>query len=307
MSCDNNSCENIRTAFLDRDWSRAVLEEAASAAEHLRQCPACREAIDQYDELRLLLRVPETPPEIKPSPAVERRGERSAVDPQACRTSRRFGPAVLAASLLVGAAGWILCLYSFMFQEVVQPSQPLVNHRETPPPNDLASPRGSLAQWTTVDVDREVAVFTNISETFDGRTSWVAVGDRATELGLMPASEANPKKLLLLRLLVSQDGREKSKTDLVVVPGQNVNLCVPFEGGQVLHYTIGTTTGKDRRVSLWVELRASGCDGETLAATATQFDPVSGRALEAGRLVTSSGNFALDVSSHEKQLEKAKL
>ena len=148
-------------------------------------------------------------------------------------------------------------------------------------------------------------LFDNISETFDGRASWVAVGDRGSELGLMPASTSKQGKLLLLRLAMSQGQQERSRTDLVIVPGQGANLDVPLGAGQVLHYNIAAPGGKDRRLSLWAEVRSRRDDGETLAALATSLQPVSGQVFSAGRLVTAAGSYNLEVSFDEKDRTQA--
>ena len=300
------SCDHIRSTFLDRDWSRAMLQEAAAVAEHLQQCPACREAVAQYEELRGLLQFSE-PAEssyagVKGDSPIFAETKIGTVPakigtvphkPQPRRATQWAGAAVLAASLMVGVAGWTL--YFCSSEGIGATPQPLAQAIPASAP---------VARWTQADVDRDVGVFTNVSETFDGRTSWVALGDHATELGLMPLPSHRQGKILLLRLVVLHDNQEKSRTDLVIVPGESANLCVPLDGDRVLHYTIGTTAGKEQRLSFWAEVRTPGCDGETLAAVAAQLKPVSGRMLGAGRLVTPSGSFNVEIVSHEQDLAK---
>jgi len=188
--------------------------------------------------------------------------------------------------------------------EVAQPQAPSAGEpvHGTEDPRPVHPPAYEQAvRWTKADVERDVQVFSNVSAAFQGRTSWVAVGDQAAELGLMPAA-GRGHKVLLLRLVVTQGEQPRSKIDLVIVPGQDASLDVPFEAGQVLGYHIATTAGPSRRLSLWAELRTPRGGGDTLAALATQLQPVPGQSLSAGRMVTSSGGYNLEISCQEKDL-----
>ena len=222
----------------------------------------------QYDELRGLLRVDDLPPEIADA------AELCMPWPRA----RRVTPGaywLVAASLIVGISGWVCCLHggwSAAGQRAValRPEQ----HAAEPAPPPVVP----AIQFTRADVDREVQVFTNVSETFGGRTSWVVLADQLTELGLMPAPAVPQGKVLLLRLVMSRGTEPRSNIDLVIVPGEEASLDVPFQAGQALHYQIATTTGPDQRLSLWAEVRTPN-GGETLAALATSLRPLPGQVL----------------------------
>jgi hypothetical protein len=221
------------------------------------------------------------------------------------RSARWSWPAALAASLLAAVAGWAMYLRTARAPGEAAGRLPSLAGAKigplAPPPNSRAAAAPQAAPWTGAEMEREVGVFTNVSETFEGRTSWVAMGDQAAELGLMPAPSPH-RKLLLLRLTASEGGQSRSRTDLVIVPGENASLDVPFEHGLVLRYYIATTADRDCRLSLWAEVRTPNGDGETLAALATQLRPVPGQSLSAGRLVTSSGGYNLEISFQEKNL-----
>jgi hypothetical protein len=316
------SCEDIRRRLLDRDWDRAALEDAVSLAAHMAGCPACQEAADEYDQLRRLLRITEPVPGevtgVRSTGFSRNSAERppkgvttnSLFQATNIMTARWAWAAALAVSLVVGIAGWALYLSPPRGAgQVAQPGPAPgggTPRHTVPLPNGPDEPPPQVMQWTAADIERGVAVFTNVSQTFQGRTSWVAVGDRAADLGLMPAPAIPQHKVVLLRLVISHDGHQRSRTDLVIVPGQEASLDVPFEAGVVLRYHIATTADADRRLSLWAELRKPSGDGETLAALATQLKPVPGQMLSAGRLVTSSGGYNLEVSFQEKDLSGAK-
>jgi len=243
--------------------------------------------------------------------------------PSPDRRLRWLWPAAVAASLAAGVLGWAMYLGAFRgTRDVARPQPPSADAsvgitqddgrkaqelRPVPPGVNDDTPPSSAppVEWTRADVDRQVQVFAHVSETFQGRTSWVATGDNAAELGLMPTA-GHERKVLLLRLVMSQGEQPRSKTDLVILPGQDASLNVPFEAGQILRYHIATTAGPSRRLSLWAEVRTPNGSGETLAALATQLKPVPGQSLNAGRLVTSSGGYNLEISFQEHELPKAR-
>jgi hypothetical protein len=221
------------------------------------------------------------------------------------RPARRGWPAALALSLLIAVTGWAMYLRTASRFGDVARSAPSPAGATTdplaPPPEGRAAGARQAVQWTAADMEQEVGVFATVSETFAGRTSWVAMGDRAAELGLMPAPSQH-RKVILLRLMVSEGDQPRSRTDLVIVPGQHASLDVPFEHGLVLRYDIATTADRDRRLSLWAEVRAPNGDGETLAALATQLRPLPGQLLSAGCLVTSSRGYNLGIVFQEQDL-----
>ena len=291
------TCNAIQQKFLDRDWDQAALDDAAAILRHLEQCEECRTAIGQFEQLRGLLRIsppaPEPPAPLAMRPEFLRRIGR-------LKTAERVARwAMMAVSLALGILFATLNFY------LLHPRP----QTASPAPAATANLADShqAAPWTRADITREVQLFENVSEAFDGRTGWVAVGARDGELGLMsaPAPARKQGKLLLLRLAMSQGQQEKSRTDLVIVPGQGANLDVPLGPGQVLHYNIATPECKDRRLSVWAEVRSNRNDGETLAALATTVKPVSGEVFSAGRLVTADGSYNLDVSFDEKDYSKA--
>ncbi len=303
------TCNDIQRKFLDHDWDQAALDDAAAIAEHLKHCGECRTAISQYEQLRTLLRIPGPVPE---APGPEAPVAVAALpEGRPGRTFRRrpveqwAWTAALAVSLLIGVIGWTLYLRVPRGEaQLASSPTPAANHA-LPAGGNLAASRPAV-QWTQADIARAVQVFENVAETFGGQTSWVALGDRRSDLGLMPSPATKHHKLLLVRLTMSQGGQERSRTDLIIVPGEDASLDVPFGTGQVLHYSIATPAGEGRRLSLWAEVRAPQDAGETLAALATSLKPLPGQVFNAGRLVTSSGGYNLEICCQEKDYGQVK-
>jgi hypothetical protein len=207
--------------------------------------------------------------------------------------------------LLIAVTGWILYLHAAGAPGEVAGPAPSSAGAGTDPlapsPDSRTVALRQAVQWTNADMERDVGVFKNVSETFEGRTSWVAMDSQAVELGLMPAPSQH-RNVLLLRLIISKGDQPRTRTDLVIVPGQNASLDLPFEHGLVLRYHVAATADRDCRLSLSAELRTPHGDGETLAALATQLRPVPGQLLNAGRMVTSSGGYNLEIAFQEKNL-----
>ena len=204
--------------------------------------------------------------------------------------------------------------------KLAKPAEESIASQSAGTPPAASRQPSAIPSWTPEDIHRGVQVFQEVSKTFDGRTSWVALGDRSADFGLDTSgidsvglenqtevartpqiAQSDKPKVFLLRLVFFRGSDEKSRTDLVIVAGQNARMDLPLEPGRILHYVIGTTVGEPPKLSLWTEVR-SPHGGETVAVLATQMRPRSGDTLNAGRIMTSSGEYSLEVSFTEETL-----
>lgn len=289
------SCEHIQRIILDCDWNRAALDQAATVLAHLDTCPACREALGEYDALRSMLRLPESIPEPDEDELRRPLGGASAT-----RSSRRRIHALAVALAVVGlaAGGWVL-----YFQ-----SRHLALNDAAPPTRRAPDePMPTFPRLTGVDVSRRTELFRAVSETFGGRTGWVAVTDDAADLGLMPESMASNGKVFLLRIVLFDQSRQIASTDLIIRPGQAARLEVGLPSGRLLHYQVATTNTLEPCVSVWAEIRQTGVAGQTLAALAASIRPVSGKAIDVGRMVSTLGTYNLELSFQQEDLTQVAL
>ena len=116
----------------------------------------------------------------------------------------------------------------------------------------------------------------------------MALADQSADMGLMPTPAVPQRKVLLLRLVMSQGGEPRSSIDLVIVPGprRQPGRALPGRASSALqdrHHR----RQRSPPVALGRSADAQG-RGETLAALATSLKPVPGQVLDAGRLVTVS-------------------
>ena len=316
-------CDDIRREMLDRDWDRATLGTASRVISHLDDCPACRQALEQYDTLRQLLHVAQEVPRSVGRDWAGRDWARAFPEVPKPAPRRLAWAMVMAASLVAGIAGWGMYLHDRTAadrpERLADKPSALPKDADRPGPSPLASGSaeqgavpltvsacGPSIEFTPEEVTRGVAVFNTVYETFGGRTSWVAIGGHSADMGLMPTA-AETRRVILLRLVMSRNERRVSSTDLVVVPGQIATLDVPAESNQVLHYSITTTADADRRLVLWAEVREPGAANKTLAALATTLNPVPGQVVAAGHLATSSGSYNLDVPFSEQNFSEQTL
>lgn len=330
-------CVDIQREILDRDWDNSALDSASAIMEHLQQevidfgwdwagwnkavevsahvkeCPECEKALLHFDHLRHLLRMPEAPGDhrhVLLSPSVASEEENSTGHSEQFASTYRAGwgnilagrnvaALVLTASVVLAVAGWgMYFFYSAVNQNSTGHAPSIAS--QSPTNEKPSAGLDARLRLTTKDVARGMSIFSNVSEAFGGRVSWVAVDNHNADLGLMSA-DGKQNDAVLLRLVVSSDDRDVSSTDVVIIPGKEASIDVPFESGQVLHYTIMVSPDANRQLSIWTELRTPGEGSSTLAALATTLKLTPHRVLKAGRMVTASGNYGVDVLFAEKE------
>mgnify|MGYP001226556380 CR=1 FL=1 len=290
------SCEHIQRIILDCDWNRAALDQAATVLAHLDTCPACREALGEYDALRSMLRLPESIPEPDEDELRRPLGGVSAT-----RSSRHRIHALavaLAVAVLAAAGGWVLYFQSRHLA---------LNDAALPTRRAPDGPMPTFPRLTGADVSRRTELFRTVSETFGGRTGWVAVTDDAADLGLMPESMASNGKVFLLRIVLSDESRPIANTDLIIRPGQAARLEVGLPSGRLLHYQVATANTLEPCVSMWAEIREAEVGGQTLAALAASIRPVSGKTIDVGRMVSTLGIYNLELSFQQEDLPQVAL
>ncbi|KKM66645.1 hypothetical protein LCGC14_1479130 [marine sediment metagenome] len=188
---------------------------------------------------------------------------------------------LMAAAMLVGAIGW----------RVFAPDKGA-------PPMGGHGPDVASIRHTPADVARQIQVFRSISEVFEGRTTWVALANGDSDLGLAGAP-VGEQRLLLVRLVLSRGGKVVSSTDLVIVPGQDATLAVPLADGRHLRYHVAAHGQPAGGVSILAAVQGADDAGGTIAALATNVDPGANGSDGAGRRVTVSGAYELVVASTE--------
>jgi hypothetical protein len=344
------NCESYRCNYLDHDWTQSSLADAVAVAKHLRECAECRKSAEEYDQLRQLLSNTDAISDLGMS-----RNSHKKAAPSRPRATWMNLAAAMAPAALAACLGWMICIRTQRPALPQQPGEIGAHDAQTPQGSgnltpSVAAPTSTAGTasadnmqasrrqppatdiWTAEDVRRGVQVFQEVSATFDGRTSWVALGDRSAEMGLVSSgvdalglgnavakgnlfdnvsnqtvpptvgdAPAGKPRVFLLRLVLSRGREAKSRTDLVIVAGQNARLELPLEPGRIVRYVIGTTAAASTKLSLWTEVR-SPLGGETMAVLATQMQPRSGEAVSAGRVDTASGEYSLEVSFAEAPL-----
>ena len=145
--------------------------------------------------------------------------------------------------------------------------------------------------------------FDQINAAYDGRTRWVLLSPRDSDIGLDsshfcgPATQTSPERPVLVRLKLLQGNDVVSDADLLIVPGNEATLFVSTTGGKSLEYHVVTSASSPSYVELRAQLRAApdGREGEVVAALAKHLQLSPDRATSAGRLVTPSGDYDLAV------------
>ncbi|MHC4715863.1 MAG: hypothetical protein ACYS5V_02745, partial [Planctomycetota bacterium] len=126
-----------------------------------------------------------------------------------------------AAAMVVGAALWHLHLHGL------------------PRTGRDDSAALAAASLSPAEVDRHRRMFESVSEVFEGRTTWVALANGTSDIGLRPAA-VDRTHVLLLRLVMSRQGKVVSNADLVMVAGQDARVVVPLADGRSVRYHVAS-------------------------------------------------------------------
>ncbi len=298
------SCESIQQSILDHDWDRARLEQAAALLAHIETCDSCRLALSEYDDLRAVLKVdPEEIPGNWSGHDIELPASDSATLGQPARSDVRgtYFPAALAASVLVAITGWAF-YWSANGTEVVKKGVPAPGmvaggSDMTPPSQDVTDIRLSIK-----DIDRHVELFRNLNDVSESRTTWVALSGANTELGMEQAPLAPAKSLVMLRFVVTRDGKEISRSDVVGVPGHSADVSIPFEGQNTLRYKLAISSQETPQLMVVTQIRTSGGPDATVAAMSTSLDVAENGQQSVGELVTDSGRYELSVGYAKQEV-----
>ncbi|MCX5660570.1 MAG: hypothetical protein NTW19_12725 [Planctomycetota bacterium] len=300
------SVNDLVQEMLDRGWTMADLRRAAEILRELEGDGSMQRMATDLDAVRAVLgngNLDSQPSggwesyesRLRSAIAVRTREPRSAGRWMA----RAAWPAALAASLALAATGWALFLskgspipQGGRIGPVVQTPSAGDGQAIRPP---APTPTNSFARMTEQDMAQQASIFEQVSKVFDERAGWVAVSGDDIEMGMTQKPTAEAPRVLLLRLAVSRGSTLLSRSDLAVVPGQDVDLTLPLADGKRLRYRLGTAVGTPARLSIWVELQTPGAPGQTLAAAATELSANPGDLLKVGQLATSSGEYQVDV------------
>lgn len=279
MEQELSTCQVVREALLGCDWTASQRDRMLSLLAHASECSGCRAALQEFDRIRELLPPAASTPE--PAGGWDRFQKDLERGPTVRVRTRSWQALALAASLALAVVGW--GLYGFGMRPSGQPGRGAGG-------GDFAS-----LEITPQEAQQQAQVFEEVTKAFDQRTTWMLPSDRQTDLGLASNPVDAPHKLLLLRLTVLRADTIISSADLVVVPGQTAQLDVPLEQAQQLHYVVGTSRGDQASLSIWAEVRKPNGGHETLAALATNLPAQPGKVLDAGQLVTSTGQYQFKI------------
>jgi len=279
-----STCENIREFLAECDWDEAARSRAADALQHLQTCPQCAAFAADYDRIRSLLQ-PVTP-------GIPEGGWGAMEQRLLNKTLHRRGWAhffglAIAASVLVAVGYGIACL------TVNRTARPSTLSQIDEPATQAA--KEPVAFYPQSDVAHEAKAFHEVSDVFEHRTAWLLVGDNTSDVGLSDHAISDPQKILLLRLTMLRSGTTLSSADLAIVPGQSASLTVPGDRNTSVRYRITTSDELPTRLTISTEL-ATPRGTEVLAALATTLRIESGQRLSAGNMVTSSGDYELQIA-----------
>lgn len=288
------SCDDFKETLLDFDWDEATRKRAAALLDHLASCPECRAAAQDFERLRGSLAAPGSDAEpINGWSDFER--QLNACSKVARPSPWRLPLMALAASLIIAAVIIHYC-------RTLVPRQPV----SVAAVKAASGPAGDKASLLPQKIQFDLQAFDQVSRYFDGHASWMLVSDGASDVGTTGDTIMESRKVLLLRLTLTQGRAVTSDADLLVVPGQTANLIVPVKGGQSLHYRIGTSAEEPTHLSLWLEIQESQT-GRSIASLSTHLQLEPGQGFRVGQLASSAGTYALQIGFEREDMPADKL
>ena len=286
-----NSCEQICEFLLQCDWPEGDVQRALEAISHLQSCPQCAAVAADFSQLQRALSNEKPGAPSGGWSAFEQRLIEKTV--HHARPHHR-GRMAIAASLLIAAGGYGLGRWAN------RPPVPLVAVESTV---SGQSSNGTLSQ---ADVDCRVKAFHEISGVFENRAAWLLVGDNTSDMGLSNSTIESTHQVYLLRLTMLKSKKVVSSADLVILPGQSASLVVPTDEQESLGYQIRTSI--DQPTSLMISARLMTPAGaEPLAAIETTLQVKPGEKLSAGNMVTTTGEYELQIAFGRSQLGQSEL
>ena len=270
--------ETAKMMLLEYGWDAAERQRIATLMDFVRQDAECQLAAVEYDRIRGTLCAD------------------AAEDWQAAEVEHHVaGPAYASAAAhrpifwwrTAGVAAGLLMVLSLGWQYFARGPQAGPGERQT-------NHAGLLLG--TQEVQNSIAAFRQVAGVFGPQTSWLLLGDRASDVGLTGEPPSSEAQLLVLRLVVENGGEVVSQSDLVIVPGQSASVTVPLAGGPRLHYEVTLSDDAITRLSLWAELLGDAGEHQTLAALATDLPLEAGRVFDGGEMATTNGNYALRIA-----------
>jgi hypothetical protein len=289
-----NTCEIIREFLSECDWDEAARQRAADALAHLQTCPTCAAYAADYDRIRSIL---------KPEASGIPEGGWSAMERRLLHTTFHRRHWLRLPTLTMAMAAGLLIAIGYGIARVAMnrvPALPTLVQVDNP----ISQPANPIVGFfPKSDVAQEAKAFHEVSDVFEHRAAWLLVGDSASDMGVSDQPVTNQEQILLLRLTMLESGKIISSEDLAILPGQSANLTVPGDRKTSLRYRISTSDEQPTRLTISTQL-VTPKGAEVLAALATTLRMEPGQKVSAGNMMTSSGNYELQIAFARADMER---
>jgi hypothetical protein len=273
-------CDSTREVFLYYDGLLADRQRIIDAVDHVKNCPACQSALNEYAELQQITAPPGDAAPTFGWAAFQTRLNAGGGQSRPGFLIARWAAISVAAS--IAFLGFVIIGISYSNKWATRASAPAT-------PGSI-----SLAAFSPSQVPQQVEAFTKVSEAFDNKASWMLISGHASDVGITQ-STVEERTLVLLRLTLLHGGATVSNADLILIPGQQADLTLPLDEKSVLRYSISASTGVPTNLTLWLGIGPAGATSETIAAMSTEMPLAPGQVISAGQLTTKSGQYELKV------------
>lgn len=261
-------CLQIQQELLELDWDAQERQKAARVLKHLDECEKCRAAAADYDTIcQTMLPDHADVPTLDPD-AAER--IRQSIE-DAPKSRFRIGPWVWR----IAAAACLLITLTVVFSQMLKA------------PDHHASVAGSRGP-SDAEVSQGIQVFKNVAALFDNRTSWVALSEKSSDIGLADTPVPESSKPVVVYLNLQRQQTAISELTLAIVPGQTARMEIPTASGQLIRYTLHVASTNPHQLTIGVDV-----SNEAMLRTTVKLN--FGRQVQAARIQTTQDSYDLVV------------
>ncbi len=136
------------------------------------------------------------------------------------------------------------------------------------------------------DITQGIQAFNNVSSVFENRTSWVALSDETSDVGISDAPMSATSQPVIVFMNLKQKDQVVSELTRAIVPGQAAHLEVPTTAGQKVRYTLNVAAGDPHKITISIDLSPA-------AEIKTTLRMKYGQQVQAASIRTTQGTYEL--------------
>lgn len=262
-------CEETRETIAGYLFNVTERESLAHAFHHYQHCQDCRRRMAQYDQITEALHPIATPS----NGHVAGHEDRLKQDVYPRRWRFRKYVAM--------AAGFLLLISGYY-------GVGLLEDNSTPP-----TKQSSLFVLTQEEINKQRAIFEQVSKVFDNQLGWVASASSDAGMGLAHHKVPRDSTLFVMRFCLEADHDQSYISDLAILSGESAQLEIDLNERSRVRYSIMALDGNQNRVVLQMEMYDPQQSNTAIASLRTELQLTGPKMIEVGEIRTLQGSYQM--------------